>query len=71
MARHELGEYAPACELFQCVVRLEPDNPQARFNLALAHQALGNLDAAQAQCAKLQELDPALAGELRQELERR
>ena len=64
MALYELGEHASARELFQCVTRLEPENPRAHFNLALALQALGNLDEAQAEYTKLQELDPSLAAEL-------
>ena len=69
MALYELGEHASACELFQCVTRLEPKNPRAHFNLALANSALGNVDEAQAEYAKLQELDPALAAELFHEIE--
>jgi Flp pilus assembly protein TadD len=71
MALYELGEHASARELFQCVTRLEPQNSGAYFNLALANAALGNDVEAQAQCVKLQELDPALATELGQELARR
>ena len=29
MALYELGDPASACELFQCVARLEPENPRA------------------------------------------
>jgi len=71
MALYELGDPASACELFQCVARLEPENPRAHFNLALAHHALGDLAEAQAERAKLEELDPSLADELRQEIARR
>ena len=70
IALYELGEYASARALFECVVRLEPENPRAHFNLGLAHRALGDFAEAQARCAKLQDLDPALADELRQECER-
>ena len=60
MALYELGDPASACELFQCVVRLEPENPRAHFNLALAHHALGDLAEAQAGRAKLEEADRRL-----------
>jgi len=70
MALHELGQFAAACDVLHCVVTLQPDNPQAHFNLALAHLARGNLEEARARWATLQSLDPPLADELRQEFER-
>ncbi len=70
MALHELGQFAAACDVLHCVVTLQPENPQAHFNLALAHLAQGNLEEARARWATLQGLDPPLADELRQEIER-
>ena len=70
MALYELGHYAAACDVLNCVVSLEPENPKAHFNLALAYLAKGNVDEARARCATLQALDPALADELRQEIDR-
>jgi Flp pilus assembly protein TadD len=69
LALYELGHYAAACDVLNCVVSLEPENPKAHFNLALAYLAWGNVDEARARCATLQALDPALAAELRQEIE--
>ncbi|MBI2088191.1 MAG: tetratricopeptide repeat protein, partial [Deltaproteobacteria bacterium] len=42
-------------------IQLEPKNPQAHFNLALAYLAWGNSEEAEEICDKLQGLDPALA----------
>ncbi|HLD77834.1 MAG TPA: tetratricopeptide repeat protein, partial [archaeon] len=70
MALYELGHYAAACDLLNCVVSLEPKNPQAHFNLALAYLAWGNSKKAEDLCDKLQALDPALAVELRREIDR-
>jgi Flp pilus assembly protein TadD len=70
MALYELGHSAAACDVLNCVVSLEPENPKAHFNLGLAYLAWGNVDEARARTATLQALDPALAAELRQEIER-
>jgi tetratricopeptide (TPR) repeat protein len=51
-------------------VSLQPENPRAHFNLALAYLAWGNSEKALEACTKLQALDPSLAAELRQEIER-
>jgi Flp pilus assembly protein TadD len=67
---YELAKYAAACEVFHFVVHLQPENPQAHFNLALAHLAEGNLEAARACCMTLQTLHPPFADELRQEMAR-
>jgi Flp pilus assembly protein TadD len=70
MALYQLGHYAGAYDVLNCVVSLEPENPKAHFNLGLAYLAWGNVDEARARTATLQALDPALAAELRQEIER-
>jgi Flp pilus assembly protein TadD len=70
MALYQLGHYAAACDALNCVVSLEPENPKAPFNLGLAYLAWGNVDEARARTATLQALDPALAAELRQEIDR-
>ena len=70
MALYQLGHYAAACDVLNCVVSLEPENPKTHFNLGLAYLAWGNVDEARARTATLQALDPALAAELRQEIER-
>ncbi|MBI2539754.1 MAG: tetratricopeptide repeat protein, partial [Deltaproteobacteria bacterium] len=68
MAAYGQGNYAAACDLLNCAVSLEPKNPQAHFNLALAYLAWGNSERAKELCDKLQALDPALAAELRQHI---
>ena len=70
MALYQLSHYAAAYDVLNCVVSLEPENPKAHFNLGLAYLAWSNVDEARARTATLQALDPALAAELRQEIER-
>ena len=70
MALYQLGHYAAACDVLNCVVNLELENPKAHFNLGLVYLAWGNVDEARARSATLQALEPALAAELRQEIER-
>jgi len=70
MVLYELGEYAAACDLFNCVVSLQPENSKAHFNLALADPAWGNSEKAEDLCTKLQDFDPSPASELQQEIER-
>ena len=70
MALYQLGHYTAACDVLNCVVSLEPENPKAHFNLGLAYLAWGNADEARARTATLRALDPVLAAELRQEIER-
>ncbi len=70
LALYELGHYAAACDVLNCVVRLEPENPKAHFNLALVYLAWGNKDKSEEIFTTLQRLDPSLAAELRQEIER-
>jgi len=48
----------------------EPENPKAHINLCLAYLAWGNVDEVRARTATHPALDPALAAELRQEIER-
>ena len=53
MALYQLGHYAAACDVLNCVVSLEPENPKAHFNLGLAYLAWGNVDEARARTATL------------------
>ena len=70
MALYQLGHSAAACDVLNCVISLEPENPKAHFNLGLAYLAWGKKNKLKEICAKLQNLDPPLAAELRQEIER-
>lgn len=64
----QAGQFDEAVAAFEEVLKDQPDLAEAHFNLALAHLALDNLEEARALRAKLQDLDPALAAELGQEI---
>ena len=71
LALYEVGNYAAARDVLNCVVSLEPENAKAHFNLAFAYLAWGNKDKSEEIFATLQRLEPSLGAELRQEIELR
>lgn len=56
----EAGNYEDAAEAFEHAVEIDPANPRARYNLALAQQNLGDLEGAVATYLRAVQLDPNL-----------
>lgn len=68
MAKAFYGRHKEAVVQFEEAVRIDPEFAQARYELALSLLKLGELDAAKAQHAELQKLQPKLAGKLAQRM---
>ncbi len=64
LAYLEKGEARRACASFRKASRLEPENPEFRFNLANALRIDQQLDEAQAEYERILEHNPALTGVL-------
>ena len=61
-AQIKAGEFAQAVESYSLVTRLQPDFAEGSFNLGLAEERVGNLDAARADLEKALHLKPSLRG---------
>jgi tetratricopeptide (TPR) repeat protein len=71
-ALYELGDYAAAIEQFKEALALgEPPEDVARYSLARAYEAAGQIDAARAEYAAMQEKQELYTANLLQEVEER
>ena len=64
------GKPAEAIRLCEAVIARAADRPDAHFNLGVAYSLAGNLQGAAREAAVLRQLDPGLAGQLEQFLNR-
>jgi len=68
---HRLGRPAEAIPAYAAAVRLDPENDDARFNMALAYLAAGDARSARKQVDALRERGSPLADELERQIELR
>ena len=64
MAYAQLRDFAPAVQHFEAGHRLQPENPELLFNLAMAQQELGNFETALQHGRRVLELAPDHAAAL-------
>uniref|UniRef100_Q3ASX0 TPR repeat n=1 Tax=Chlorobium chlorochromatii (strain CaD3) TaxID=340177 RepID=Q3ASX0_CHLCH len=61
----DLGEFDKAHEAIEQALRLDPQNPEPHSKLAMYYVARGNMEGLQQECKTLEQLDAALAEQIR------